>query len=250
MVKNRFFYISAFISIAIYLCLVVLILLYITKREPKRFNSFKKDTVLELSIIVPQKKPKPIIKKHHVASSVIKHKIAKKIVKKSKSSSAKQKTNLKSLFANVKVKANKIETKKVNYVKKTEVVSRFKAKFEKQKETPVSNLSKILIKQDSYIAPKKTVDTNANHDKYISEIYDIIFQRWNPKFTIDGLSAKVIITINSKGSFYYKLIQYSGNNSFDKQLVDFLDSQTQELYPAPKTERSIDIEVTFKAKAK
>ena len=64
MVKNRFFYISAFISIGIYLCLVVLVLLYITKTEPKRFNSFKKETVLELSIIVPQKKPKPIIKKH------------------------------------------------------------------------------------------------------------------------------------------------------------------------------------------
>ena len=174
------------------------------------------------------------------------HKISKKIVKKSTSVSAKQKSNLKSLFANVKTKASSVKKKVVNNVQKSLTTSRFKANFEKQ--TKSNNLlSKFLDDKKVNITKQKIGDTKNEHDLYISKIYEILYQRWQPLLIVDGLSTKVIITIYKDGKFNYRILQYSGDSSFDDQLVLFLEKQKEEKFPIPKKSR-IDIEVIFTAK--
>jgi hypothetical protein len=244
---NKFFYISAIVAFSSYFVLVALLIVYISTNDVKKFDLFSKDTILELDIVVQkikktQKDKQP--KKIQVRKKT--HKISKKIVKKSTSVSAKQKSNLKSLFANVKTKASSVKKKVVNNVQKSLTTSRFKAKFEKQ--TKSNNLlSKLLDDKKVNITKQKIGDTKNEHDPYISKIYEILYQRWQPLLIVDGLSTKVIITIYKDGRFNYRILQYSGDSSFDDQLVLFLEKQKEEKFPIPKKSR-IDIEVIFTAK--
>ena len=212
--NTRNLYISAYIAFGSYFLLVLLFFLYISVDDVKKFDAISKDTILELDIVLQDNK----VKKNDplkVKASKRDSKISKKVVKKSTSVSAKQRSNLKSLFANVKTKSTIVKKKQVNTVKKSSFSSRFKSKFEK--------------------------------DAYISKIYEILFNRWSPLLIIDGLSAKVIITIYSTGEFNYKLIQYSGDSTFDNQLESFLEKQKSESFPPPDKNK-IDIEVIFTAK--
>ena len=173
-------------------------------------------------------------------------KIAKKIVKKSASTSAKKRSNLKSLFANVKTKARIIEKKQVSNVKKSTTTSRFKSKFEKQSKTN-NKLAKLLKKQEVSHTNKKASDAKNEKDPYISKIYDLLYQRWNPLLLLDGLSAKVLLTIYSTGELKYRVIQYSGDSTFDNQLVVFLEEQSMLEFPHPNKNK-VDIEVVFTSK--
>ena len=110
MVDNRFFYISGLISFLVYSIFVFFIVLYINQSRVKKYNSISKDTVIELDLIINKQDTKK--KELSKAIPVKKEKTA--IFKKSKARSAKQKTNLKSLFAKVSVKAVKIREKKIN----------------------------------------------------------------------------------------------------------------------------------------
>ena len=150
------------------------------------------------------------------------------------------------MFANVKTKASSVKKKVVNNVQKSLTTSRFKAKFEKQ--TKSNNLlSKLLDDKKVNITKQKIGDTKNEHDPYISKIYEILYQRWQPLLIVDGLSTKVVITIYKDGRFNYRILQYSGDSSFDDQLVLFLEKQKEEKFPIPKKSR-IDIEVIFTAK--
>ena len=244
--NNKAFYTSATIAISLYIFIVIIFLLYLTVHDVKKIDAYSKETILELDIIVAPKKkalPKPV-KSHQVK---IESKIAKKIVKKSASVSAKKRTDLKSLFANVKTKAKVVKKKIVNNVKKSTTTSRFKSKFEKQ--TKVDNkLSKLLKEQTSTATlKKKSGDIKNEKDPYISKIYEILYQRWNPLLLLDGLSAKVVLTINYNGELKYRILQYSGDSSFDDQLVIFLEEQSTLKFPIPNKQK-IDIEVIFTAK--
>ena len=244
--KNKAFYTSAIIAISSYLFIVILFLLYLTDHDVKKIDAYSKETILELDIVItPKKKEHPkLIKSHQVK---VDSKIAKKIVKKSASISSKKRSDLKSLFANVKTKAKVIKKKIVNNIKKSTTTSRFKSKFEKQ--TKVDNqLSKLLKEQTSKATIKKNSgDIKNEKDPYISKIYEMLYQRWNPLLLLDGLSAKVVLTINSNGELKYRILQYSGDSSFDDQLVMFLEEQSTLKFPIPKKQK-IDIEVIFKAK--
>ena len=212
----------------------------------KTFDAFSKDTVLELEILIktPELTKKKDLKLHNKRED---NKISKKIVKKSTSISAKQKSDLKSLFANVNTKSVQVKKKVVNSIKKSTITSRFKSKFEKQTKNDNKLLSKVLITKDAQLVQQKSGDTKNENDPYISKIYDILYKRWNPLLIIDGLSAKVVITIYKSGQFRYRIIQYSGDSTFDNQLLQFLEQQKTKFFPSPEKYK-MDIEVVFTAK--
>ena len=239
-------YISAYIAFGSYLLLVLLFFLYVSVDSVKKFDAISKDTILELDIVLQDNKVK---KTDPLKVKALKQdsKISKKVVKKSTSVSAKQRSNLKSLFANVKTKSTVVKKKQVNTVKKSSFSSRFKSKFEKQTKTQNISLSKLLESKETKASKPKSGESKNEKDAYISKIYEILFNRWSPLLIIDGLSAKVIITIYSTGRFDYKLIQYSGDSTFDNQLESFLEKQKGESFPPPDKSK-IDIEVIFTAK--
>ena len=243
--NNKAFYLSAYIAFGTYFIVVLLFIGYLSLDDVKKIDGYSKDTVLELNIVIEDKKPK--ITKQTISHPMRKDdKIAKKIVKKSASTSAKKRSNLKSLFANVKTKARIIEKKQVSNVKKSTTTSRFKSKFEKQSKTN-NKLAKLLKKQEVSHTNKKASDAKNEKDPYISKIYDLLYQRWNPLLLLDGLSAKVLLTIYSTGELKYRVIQYSGDSTFDNQLVVFLEEQSMLEFPHPNKNK-VDIEVVFTSK--
>ncbi len=242
---NRNFYISGYIAVGSYIVLVLSFLFFGLTKDVKKFDAISKDTILELDIVLNKNTTKTKSKK--VASSKKNNKISKKVVKKSTSVRAKQRSDLKSLFANVKTKSTVVRKKVVNKIKKSSITSRFKSKFEKQTYNKNTQLSKLLENKDTKLSQIKAGDSNNNKDPYMSKIYDILFKRWIPSVIIDGLSAKVIVTIYINGDFTYKFIQYSGDSSFDNHLEYFLEEQKSNKFPIPKKNK-VDIEVIFTAK--
>jgi hypothetical protein len=244
--NNKNFYLSAFVAIGSYLFLISLFFLYVSVNNVKKFDSFSKDTVLELDIVLQDTKQ---IKNQNIKKLQLNRKdskISKKIVKKSASVSSKQRTDLKSLFANVKIKSNIIKKKVISNVQKSSITSRFKSKFEKQSKHNNNILSKLMDTRQVNVVKQKTGDASNEHDPYISKIYEILYNRWRPLLIVDGLSTKVLISITSKGKFNYRVLQFSGDNSFDNQLVLFLEGQKNEIFP--QNTKDISIEVIFTAK--
>ncbi len=244
--NNKNIFISAYIALGSYFFIFLLFFLYLKVSDIKKFDAFSKDTVLELEILmkVPELNKKEDLKLHNKKQD---NKKSKKIVKKSTSISAKQRSDLKSLFANVKTKSVKVKKQITNNIKKSTVTSRFKSKFEKQTKNDNKLLSKILNEKDTKLIKQKTGETKHENDPYISKIYDILYQRWNPLLIIDGLSAKVVIIIYKSGQFKYRVIQYSGDSTFDDQLLQFLEQQKTKFFPPPDKYK-INIEVVFTAK--
>jgi len=239
---------SALASIAIYIILILSFLVYVKTNEVKKINAAVKTTVLQLDVILdsnPEKKEKITVK-----SAVKNQKIAEKIVKKTTSSSLKQRSNLKSLFANVKTDIKKVSKKKVLNVKNSSIASRFKSKFEKEKKSKNIVLSNLKEKVESK-SNSKNVTLSKNKDEqdpYYSKIYQLLSSRWNPTIFADDLKAKVNIVIYNNGKFSFKFIQYSGNDGFDEQLKEFLNNETLKSYPVSPSNKTVNIEILFQSK--
>jgi len=237
--------ISAVISFSIYILLILSFLLYIKSTHVKKYNSVSKSTVLELDLIVT----KEVKQKHKInkqqKNNIVKH----KIIKKSMARSAKQKTDLKSLFAHVSIKSKKVEKKAVLNIRKNKVNSRFKSKYEKERKIKQIKVSKLIDIKNKYQIVKKDFSANkGNHDKYYSKINNIILSRWYqyPLFIQTKYLVKVIIIIDTKGVFRYHIIAYSGNNTIDDAVKDFLDKETQSIYPIPPDNKTKEIIINFK----
>ncbi len=245
---KKYLYITAVISLFLYVSLILLLLVYLKNNNIKKIDGFTKTTVLQLDIILNTPKIKK--EKINIKSSVKNKKIAKKVVKKTTSTSMKQKTNLKSLFANVKTKATKVRKNKILNVKQSTISSRFKSKFEKEKKSNNVVLSKLLDKERKNTSIKKVIISNSKNakDPYFSKIYQMLSNRWTPTIFSDNLTAKVLVSISNNGKFSYKFIQYSDNIGFDQQLKEFLDSESFKRYPINKSNKKINIEILFQSK--
>ncbi|VAY86450.1 TonB-like; putative TolA function [hydrothermal vent metagenome] len=238
------FYISAIVAFGSYFLLISMAFVYLSLNDVKKFDSFSKETVLELDIVLSDISAKNI-KKAQVSRK--NSKVSKDVVNKSTSVSAKQKSDLKSLFANIKTEAHAVKKETTNNVVKSLTTSRFKSKFDKQTKSDNDVLSKFLNNQKSQVTKQKTGDAKNENDPYISRIYEILHSRWKPLIITDNLSTKVIVTIYDNGRFAYNIIQYSGDNTFDNQLILFLEEQKNIIFPLPNKSK-IKIEVIFTAK--
>lgn len=239
---------SAFAAISIYIILILSFLVYVKTSEVKKINAAVKMTVLQLDVILESKSE---IKEKITIKSTVKNKeIAKKVVKKTTSVSMKQRSNLKSLFANVKTDIKKVSKNKVLNVKKSTIASRFKSKFEKEKKTKNIVLSKLTEKVESNSSNKNIMmdKTKDKQDPYYTKIYQILSSGWIPTIFADDLKAKVNIVIFNNGKFSFKFIQYSGNDGFDNQLKAFLSNETQKSYPVSPLNKTVNIEITFQSK--
>jgi len=245
---RKYFYTSAFLAVLIYIFLVLLLLVYLDNSNVKKIDAATKNTVLQLDIILdlPNEKREKI----SVKSGVKNKDIAKNIVKKTTSVSVKQRSDLKSLFANVKTEAKKVNKDKILNIKKSSISSRFKSKFEKEKKVKNVVLSDLVENKNNNTNLKKVVlsESKNESDPYYSEIYQNLSSRWNPTIFSDNLTAKVLVVISNNGNFRYKFIQYSQNIGFDEQLKKFLNDESLKIYPVNPNKQTTSIEITFQSK--
>ncbi len=244
--NNKNFILSAVIAFFLYFLFIFIIFFYSKSSNIKKFDAISKPTVLQLDIILdePKEKDEKVLFKENKKEN----KTAQTVVKKTTSTSVKKRTNLKSLFANVKTNAKKVTKRKVSNIKKSTISSRFKSKFEKERKTENLKLSKLIdtkiTKQNKNIA----TESKNESDPYFSKIYQILSNRWKPTVFYDDLNAKVIVSISSNGIFSYQFVQYSNNIGFDNQLQEFLDSESLKEYPVSPKHKSIRIEILFQSK--
>lgn len=241
------FFISAFIAISFYILVILAFIVYLQTNNVKKFQSVSKNTVLELDLII--EKPKDI--KQNINKSVQKTvtKESKKVVKKSTARSAKQRTDLKSLFARVSTKATKVKTKKVMNVRSNSVNSRFKSKYQKEKKVKNLKVSKLLdVKSKNNSSKPKTVSNKGNYDEYYSKINSIILTRWYnyPLHTSRDYLVVAEITIDDKGKFSYHVLSLSGDDSVDNAVKLFLENQLLEKYPVSPDNDIKTIRINFK----
>lgn len=238
MVQKNSFYISGVMSIGIYLAICLSFLLYIHSPKAKKYDS-SKTTVLELELISTKAEEKQVAKK-----SVEK---VEQIVEKSTSATNKQTADFKSLFANVKTTAKKVEEKEVSNIKESIDPSRFKSKFEKQKKTDNLNVDKLLSDTKTTTNMSKTSSANGEEHEYFSKIKELLWQRWNPSLLEPGLEVKVLVMITNDGVFDYRVMKYSGNQRFDQSLKEFLETQLKETFPPHDINSKVDIIINFKS---
>ena len=237
--EKVYFLLSGVLSASIYISICVFFLFYINAPKPKKFDSAK-TTVLELELISTKSNERKVAKKTV--------KKVEEVVKKSTSKSHKQAADFKSLFAKVSTKAVKKTEKTTNTVKESIDPSRFKSKFQKQKKTDNSSVSKLL--NDSKTTtnmPKTSSSGKGEKHEYFSKVKEILWQRWSPKLLEEGLVVKVLIMITNSGNFDYRIIKYSRDERFDESLKEFLESQKNESFPTHKINTKVDIIINFKS---
>lgn len=246
MVDRKYFYTSAFISVSLYVCMVLLLILYLKEHNVKKIDAISKNTVLQLDVILEE----PVVEeqKINIKSGIKNEKIAKEVVKKTTSSSLKQKTDLKSLFADVKTSAKKVTKKQVSTVKKSTISSRFKSKFEKEKKVKDVVVSELVNNQSSNVKKAVLSESQNETDPYFSKIYQMLSSRWTPTIFSDNLKSVVTITIQNNGIFSFKFIQYSQNSNFNTQLENFLNQESLKRYPVNPNGKTTQIEITFQSK--
>lgn len=243
---KKFLKVSIAISIGLYLFLVLSLILYLHSKNVKAYDAMSKTTTIELEIIQNDSDPKDkqtqqqLIQKNQ-------SELAKKIVDKSTSRSTKKTTNMKSLFGKTSIKAARVEKREVLNIKSSLTNSRYKSKFEKEKKLENIKMSNSLNKLEKASSKPQLKSKNEN-DPYFSKVYEILSARWQPTMIRQDLRAKVIVSITNSGSFSYNISQYSGDTSFDEQLMRFLDKQKNLAYPTHSKGSSVDIEIEFKAK--
>lgn len=244
MVKDKLFVSSAIFAFSIYFLLIVLFFLYVKGYDVKKYDALKNQTVLELELVFDESETK-------VQKTKIKDLFKEKPeeIEKTTSRAITNTANIKSLFANVKTaKDTKVDNRDVLNVRKSLVSSRYKSKFEKEKKSnslDVSNILDNVVQKSKKLTVQST--TNNNYDEYYSKIYEILNQRWSPKYKISGLKTVVLISIRKSGAFNYKILQRSGNPIFDKNLKSFLDNQTNASYPSHDKKSVVTLQVTFKS---
>ncbi len=236
--------ISFVISISIYILIILIIILYLKKADIKKYNFKKNEIVVEIDLLnINLDDKKSLIKEK------LKPKKEKVKIKKSKSIDTKVKSNLKSLFANVKMDALKNTKKDILNVKENKTTSRFKSKYtskEKVKDIKVSKLNSVNKKK---LITENNTSNKDNIDEYYSEIKSLILKRWyeNPLFNTDPYLIKVYVTINNKGEFNFNIIKYSGNIQIDNLLTKFLKEQRDIIYPVAKDNKDKTILINFKS---
>ena len=241
MQKTSSFLLSGILSISFYILICILVIYYVASPKAKTYTIKSEATVLELDVIIEKSDKKRVEKK---VDKIVEKK--QEVIKET-SSSAEKKPDLKSLFGKVKIKEAKVVEKEVNNVKKSSDPKIYKAKFEKEKKS--TNLKVDSLLKDTRTTTNTTSKSSSKKgetDEYYSKVRALL-DRFIPTTREENLKSVVLVIINRKGEFDYKIVSYSNNTNFDESLKAFLDEQKSIIYPIPKKNKTVKINVDFKS---
>jgi len=252
-------FISGVIAVGIYFFVITLLLFYFNSRETQKSVHYvkkdehrirvslggpkavvKKKTPVVKKEAVKKKKPKETVKKQKdTRKKVIKEKVVKKVkpVKKPKKvvkkAPPKKVNKPKDLFASV-------STKKTPEKKK---VKKEPLKKKVNKEPKPKSASELFSES---LKEQKTSDSGIEN-AYLASIEEKL-NGWPAQSDYAGEEIKVWLKIDTDGSFIFKLLSSSSNESFNSELMAYLE-QLQILGFGPhKGDRAYTIDVKFIAK--
>jgi len=247
--RSLFFIIGGISAFLMYALLFFVFFYYFNEHKSiKRFVP-KNTNSLEVSILqTPSQKKEPNKRKSTVKKSS-KLPVKAKEVAVHGSTSAKHSSSSKSiatLFKGVKVGKPQFSS------------SLRMANAPKIKYKPVSNANKKQSDAKSLIdnlkfsnldIKLKSQSSGSGHvDEYMSKIYEIIFNSWHPDALFAGLQAKVLIEIYPNGTFEYRIVNPSDNQSFNDSLIEYINQLQHKGFPPHKNGRKLIVELNFKPK--
>lgn len=265
MIKKSSTLISGLLAFGIYITVIGLLLFYFNSRDQKKSVHYvkKNEERIRISmstpktqpkkvtqkqpkkVVKPKPKPKPkkTVKKKVVKKKVIKEKVVKKpkIVKKKKdlnTTKPKKVNKPKDLFANISA-PKKIE----------------KPKRIKMTDKPVKPKKSNLIKVSDRPSASELVSDSLKKQKqsdsgienaYLAKIEEKL-KGWPAQSEYAGERAKVWIKVEPNGSFNFKVITASGNESFNSGLMDYLKQLQTIGFGQHKGNRAYELDVEFVA---
>ena len=159
---------------------------------------------------------------------------------------------------------DKIDTKKPAKDSKL-ADNRDKVALNKQGENDKNQkLSQIMEKTQSMMNTLENLNANVmitadssnskfceKYGDYCDKLYKLLYKNWNAKSSfVEKLSSKVQISISKDGKFSYTIKKKSGNEVFDKELVESLQSLKGTKFPILQDVRIDRLEVNFTNKGK
>jgi len=259
--KNSSTFISGLLAFGIYFMLMGLLIFYFnTKEEKKPINYVKKDEkLIQVALSKPQEivkrkvkdnkptsKPKQhlkkkaekkrVEKKRVIKKRVNKEKIVKKLKKKKDTNSTKHKKKPIDLFANVKTK------KKKNVIELTD---------NPKKSKPKNNLIKLSNKpkssHNSNALKNQKVRQSGVEDAYLAKVQSML-EGWPTQSEYAGEKVKVLLYIETDGTFEFELKTVSYNEDFNVGLAYYLEQLQSIGFGPHRGQRTYQFEAEFIAK--
>jgi len=247
--RNLFFIIGGISAFSLYVILFFSLFYYFNEHRSVKNFVPKNTNSLEVSIIqTPSQIKKPNKTKSLSQKS---SKIVKKTEKdlKGGGTSAKYSTSSKSistLFKGVKVGKPTLSPS-LHMANAPKIKYKSASKSSKSKSNAKSLIDNLKF-SNLDIELKSQSSGKGEVDKYMSKIYEIIYNSWNPDVLFVGLEANVEIVIFSDGKFQFRMINPSDNQSFNESLIKYLKQLQLKGLPKHKNGRKLVVEIKFKPK--
>ncbi len=234
---------SGFLALSFYLGILFMAgLIYFDAIFEAKQYTFSKETVFEVSITEPEPEikptPEPPKPKEQEREEI------KEVVEESASKTPKESVNVKDLFKEVDIPKPTPPERNVSNPN-DEKAKRLKAleALEKAKKSDEAKklVDGIKIQRSVTVAP-----TQGEFDEYYAKIHEMLMKSFAPKGELGKAESKVLVTVDNRGNFSFKIVNKSGNDAFDSYLSSYLDTLKQSNFPPYEKGSKTEIQVTFK----
>ena len=250
--EDRYFYISGFISIALFATVVFLFAIVIFHKSSIHTFAMQEDNYISVSLnmdmVMPTKNeakpdPKPTPKQE-----VIPEPEPEPAVEEIESTPDPVNTDVSSLFddvwtqsadTKVKKKEEKVDTKRLAAIEK-----RIKTKETKKSQKASDKIKTLQLVKPSIEVVGASVSTAPEVNKYLAKIHAQVKSKFYPPASSEGASAQVRVRIDAYGKVTsYRVLVYSGLNIFNEE-VDRLKSRLQRMtFPKNPDGKAISLEI-------
>jgi len=227
--NKKYFILSGFISITLFLTLLASFFYIFYIQKPKTFGMTKKTYIsISLENIKDVRKTKSSVKKETTQKKV------KTKVKKNVPDAVEEDIDIDDLFDNV-------WTKKINKknVKKTDI-----KRLEKIKKS--IDLNKVLKKDDSKLKKgknstksKSSLSSGEEINQYLGKIQAIVYNNFNPPPNSQGNSVEALIVLSPLGRLIdFRILRYSKNEALNVECDKIKERLKNVVFPKnPKNEK-------------
>jgi len=205
---NQYFYISGFLSFALFSFFLAIVLFMIMNSDKSKIFALEKDNYISVSIDMSIKKAKQTIKN-----------LPKTPIKETNVQTKPEDINIDSLFSDVwtqKIKPRKKEVKKIDNRRLQEISKKTKIVKENKVES-VSDLFKNINTKDSSdeaSSESKAFEVN----EYLAKIQALVYEHFYPPASSEGNTVKAVITLSAIGKVQdFRILNYSANEALNTE---------------------------------
>jgi protein TonB len=208
--NTKYFYISGFISLSLFLLFAILMFFTLFSSSKLKVYALKKDTYISISIQMPKKVQKKTT--HRSSKKVSKPKVKNDIVEP-------KDVSIDDLFSDVWTKTIKNPKKKKKTLNKRRLLEIQK----KSKLIDKNEIKPILQESDEKVnleskEDKQSASTANEVNEYRAKIQAIVYENFNPPANSAGNIVVAYIKINAIGKMLdFRILKYSANEELNKE---------------------------------